>query len=197
MAFHTIPYHEQRRKLVGDVQPATDGIRNMRHLTELTERFSTVKQEIELLEKQVKIKVQEREKLEKTEIPDFMMELGMEQVTLANGYSIDVQPFYYARIPSIDPKKPETIKAREAAFQWLRDNGHGGIIKEEISIIPDERTHILIEEFCKEFSIPYDSSESVHHKTLEAWFKEQIEQGVNIPMETFKGYVGRVAKVKV
>jgi hypothetical protein len=197
MAFHVTPFHEQRKFMELTKENDNQGSRNINHLSELAQRFSNVKQEIADIERALKAKIMERERLEKQEIPDFMTELGLNACTLPNGYSITLKNFYYARIPAIDEKKPETIVARKKAFDWLREHGHGGLIKEEIKLWPDARTRSLMLEFFEEFKIPFDETESVHHKTLEAWFKGQVESGSEVPQELFKGYVGRVADIKV
>lgn len=43
---------------------------------------------------------------------------------------------------------------QEAAFAWLRENGHGGLIKQK---------------------------EEIHHGTLTAWAKERMEAGEEVP----------------
>ena len=51
--------------------------------------------------------------------------MGLSHLKLADGSTVDVKPNYSASI---------TIANREKAFNWLRENGLGDIIKNEISV---------------------------------------------------------------
>ena len=55
----------------------------------------------------------------------MMAEMGLSHLKLMDGSSVDVKPFYSANI---------TVANKEKAFKWLRDNGLGDIIKNEISV---------------------------------------------------------------
>ena len=55
----------------------------------------------------------------------MMSEMGLSHLKLMDGSSVDVKPNYSASI---------SIANREAAFGWLRNNGLGDIIKNEISV---------------------------------------------------------------
>ena len=50
----------------------------------------------------------------------MMAEMGLAHLKLMDGSTVDVKPHYSASI---------TIANREAAFNWLRENGLGDIIK--------------------------------------------------------------------
>ena len=58
-------------------------------------------------------------------IPTMMAEMGLSQLKLMDGSSVDVKPYYAANI---------SLKNREAAYNWLRSNGLGDIIKNEITV---------------------------------------------------------------
>lgn len=166
------------------------------HLTKLVSRLEEVKAEIKNKEEEVKRLTTERERLEKLDIPDYMLELGLDSALLTSGLSVIVQPFYYARLPSLDDIKPESVSRRENALKWLRDHNHGGIIKENIVVIPSLANAQLVLDFLKEIQASYEEKSSVHWKTLESWFKEVVSSGQSVPMDLFSGYVGRLAKVK-
>ena len=87
-----------------------------------------------LLETQKKIEATEEElkKLKDVEttlseqtIPNLMQKAGVELIKLEDGSSVEVKPFYSARIPA---------SKSEEAFQWLRENGHGDLIKNQVSL---------------------------------------------------------------
>ena len=56
-------------------------------------------------------------------IPDLMHRAGVSLIKLDDGSKVEVKPFYSARIP---------VSRTEEAFTWLRDNGHGDLIKNNV-----------------------------------------------------------------
>ena len=83
-----------------------------------------LEEEIEQLQEQLKAKATAARKLSQEIIPARMSELGLESLTLKDGSSVKIKQLVHAAIP---------IPYREEAFKWLRDNGHGDLIKNEIS----------------------------------------------------------------
>ena len=84
-----------------------------------------VQKQISATEEQLK-KLQEAESLlsEQT-IPNLMQQAGVQLLKLSDGSSVEVKPKYKARIPE---------SRSEEAFAWLRENGHGDLIKNQISM---------------------------------------------------------------
>ena len=58
-------------------------------------------------------------------IPTMMQEMNISTLKLADGTSVEVKPVYGASIPT---------KSKEEAFKWLRENGLGDLIKNEITV---------------------------------------------------------------
>ena len=58
-------------------------------------------------------------------IPTLMNEMSLSSLKLADGSSVEIKKIYGASIP---------IEKREAAFNWLRNNDLGDIIKNEITV---------------------------------------------------------------
>ena len=98
---------------------------NIRSLADQVERLENLNQEIEKTEKDLKQKKKNLEHLSGEVIPTMMSEMGLSHLKLMDGSSVDVKPNYSANI---------TIANREAAFNWLRNNGLGDIIKNEILV---------------------------------------------------------------
>jgi len=121
-------------------------------------------------------------------IPDIMLENGVTSVRLASGDSVEVKPFYYARIPKDNP---------DAFFAWLDANGHGALVKSHLEIYTTDGEIVeLMKEFCEEFRIPLEVGRGIHWKTLEAWFREQTQKGANLPTNLFENYVGKKATIR-
>jgi hypothetical protein len=87
------------------------------------------------------------------------------------------------------------------AIKWLDDNGHGAIVKRQF-IIEFSRDQ---EEWAKEFEQMLSKSKtplnvkkerSLHHATLEAFVRQALQDGEDIPLDTFGVYRQRFAKIK-
>lgn len=112
-------------------------------------------------------------------IPSAMQELGLEEVKLNTGQKISIKQDVYASIPAAE---------KAAAFQWLNDNGFGGLIK--IEVIADygrgeqEQALALMQEL-RERGIEAEFDQGVHAQTLKAFLREQIAKGAAIPLDLF------------
>jgi septin family protein len=113
-----IDFEEDQTKMLGKTE-------NIQSLADQVEKLNTLDQEVEILEKNLKQKKKDFEYLSGEVIPTMMAEMGLSQLKLMDGSLIDVKPNYSANI---------TIANRDAAFNWLRTNGLGDIIKNEISV---------------------------------------------------------------
>jgi len=58
-------------------------------------------------------------------IPDLMDELGVAEFTTTNGFKITIRSTVRASIP---------LANRAEAYQWLEENGHGGLLKRTVSV---------------------------------------------------------------
>ena len=139
-----------------------------------------------------KLKEQYRQ-LSEEDLPQKMTELGMQDLRLEDGSRITIDMFYATRINKNN---------RDAAHEWLREQGHGDIIKNQVSVSfgkgEDEtalETMALLE---KEGLFP-DQKESVHPSTLKAFVKERIESGDNAftpdTQKLFSVYQGKRTKI--
>ena len=133
------------------------------------------------------------------ELPTLMDEAGVRALTIAASgnlpaYEAKLEPHIYANIPvGWDAAK------RKDAFDWLDANGHGGLIKTEVTCTfgRDERTEAkqLHDELETKGLQPL-MKEAVHTSTLSAWLREEVKAGRSVPLEVIGGYVGRQIKLK-
>jgi len=141
------------------------------------------------LEEQLKtVKEKERE-LSEEKIPNKMHELGYNKIELKTGEKLEIKPFYAAKIPS------ERV---QEAFQWLRDNGQGDLIKNNVSLTfgrsQDNEAKSLVDEL-KSKGYNVNQVEKVEPMTLKAFVREQIEKGQNIPSDLFGVYIANKTKL--
>lgn len=152
----------------------------------LADAGSAVKEANEVLKN---AKEKER-RLREEIIPEKMTELGFEEIKLDSGEKIVVFDQVYAKIPD---------KSREAAFDWLTKNGFDGLIKTKVSVQYSrgeaKQASLLYQELC-ERGLPVELKEDVHPQTLAAFLREQIAEGLDIPLELFGAYQVKSTKVK-
>ena len=98
---------------------------NIQSLADQVEKLEDLNKRLELQEENLKSTKKQIDNISGEVIPTMMSEMGLSHLKLMDGSSVDVKPNYSASI---------TIANREAAFGWLRNNGLGDIIKNEISV---------------------------------------------------------------
>lgn len=123
-------------------------------------------------------------------IPNAMQELGIQSLTLSSGQILTIKQEVYASIP----------KANEyEAFQWLNNNGFGGLIKTEVKTSYGKGEHDIAASLYQELidrGLDAKFKEGVHHSTLKAWLKEQLSEGNNVPMDLFGARPVMTARIK-
>ena len=124
------------------------------------------------------------------ELPEAMQSANLMEIKLTDGSKISIDQFYKGHISELNKTK---------AHEWLVDNGHGGIIKHEITVKfgkdEDEKATNTLERLKQQGLAP-EVKQGVHSQTLNAFVKEQLTGGKDIPADLFGIYVGSRAKIK-
>lgn len=142
-----------------------------------------IKTQTELLEELGK----QHRRISEVDLPTAMAEAGMSEFKLTNGAQIKIKPEVYASIP---------VAARPRTYAWLDEHGAGDIIKSKVEVAfgrdQREATKKLVAAIEGAGFDNYTTKESIHAQTLNAFVREQLEAGVNLPAELFS--VHRVSK---
>ena len=122
-------------------------------------------------------------------IPTMMQEMNISTLKLADGSAVEVKPIYGASI-SIDKK--------EEAFNWLRTNGLGDLIKNEVIVSFGRNEDAKAAEYAvlaqgKGYQ-PIQKLK-VEPMTLKALVRERIESGKDMPTELFNVFSGNRTKI--
>ena len=145
--------------------------------------------EIDKLEDKLKTFKTTETTLSEQTIPNLMQQAGVSLIKLKDGSSVEIKPFYAARIPS---------SKVEEAFEWLRVNGHGDLIKNNVMLTfgrkQDNEAKSLVAEL-REKGHNVKQAEKVEPMTLKAFVKEQIQGGKNVPADLFGVYVPSKTKI--
>ena len=173
-----------------DQQNAMSKTENIQSLADQVERLENLQQEVENADKQLKEKKKNLDYLSGEVIPTMMSEMGLSHLKLMDGSSVDVKPHYSANI---------TIANKEAAFNWLRNNGLGDIIKNEISVSfgrNEDNKAADYAELAKGKGFQPTQKMKVEPMTLKALVRERIEAGKEMPTEIFNIFIGNKTTIK-
>ena len=163
---------------------------NIKTLADQVEKLNSLQNDIESDEDLLKQKKKNSEHLSGEVIPTMMAEMGLSHLKLMDGSSVDVKPNYSASI---------TIANRDAAFQWLRDNNLGDIIKNEISVSfgrNEDNKAADYANLASERGYQPTQKLKVEPMTLKALVRERIEAGKEMPTELFNVFVGNKTTIK-
>ena len=163
---------------------------NIQSLADQVEKLDAMQKQLEIQEEALKEKKKQIEHLSGEVIPTMMAEMGLSHLKLMDGSSVDVKPFYSANI---------TVANKEKAFKWLRDNGLGDIIKNEISVSfgrNEENKAADYASLAQERGFQPTQKLKVEPMTLKALVRERTEAGKDMPTELFNIFVGNKTTIK-
>jgi hypothetical protein len=159
-----------------DAMKKTEGIQS---LADQVERLENVHTNIESAEQILKDLKKKRDHISGEVIPTMMSEMGLAELKLHDGSHLKVSTSYRATI---------TEANKEAAFNWLRENGLGDIIKNEISVSfgrNEDNKAADYAELAKSSGFQPTQKMKVEPMTLKALVRERIEAGKEMPTEIF------------
>jgi len=163
---------------------------NIQTLADQVEKLEELQKRFELQEDNLKNTKKQIDNISGEVIPTMMSEMGLSHLKLMDGSSVDVKPNYSASI---------TIANREAAFGWLRNNGLGDIIKNEISVSFGRNEDNKAADYAalaEGHGYQPQQKLKVEPMTLKALVRERIEAGKEMPTEIFNVFVGNKTTIK-
>ena len=159
-------------------------------LSELCTRLLELQRQIKKCEDNIKNLRNEERLLSENEIPNLMQQSGISSLKLTDGSSVEVKPFYAAKIP---------VSKTDEAFDWLSSNGYGDLIKNQVSLTfgksEDNVANSIVEDL-KSKGHNVSQKKKVEPMTLKAFVREQIQSGKNLPMDLFGVYVSNKTTIK-
>ena len=167
-----------------------DKSENIKSLSNEVQKMESLVKEIEDIEENLKKRKKDLDVISAEVIPTMMSEMGLSQLKLMDGSMIDVKPFYTATI---------TVANRESAFNWLRQNGLGDIIKNEMVVSfgrGEDNKAAEYAELAKSQGLQPAQKLKVEPMTLKALVRQRIEAGQEMPTEIFSIIVGNKTTIK-
>ena len=148
------------------------------------------------LEDKIKIAEENLKQLKKQEdllsgeiIPTMMTEMNISTLKLADGSAIEVKPIYGASIPA---------DKKEEAFNWLRKEGLGDLIKNEVTVSFGRNEDNKAAEYAVlAQGQGYQPTQKlkVEPMTLKALVRERIESWKDMPSDLFNVFAGNRTKI--
>ena len=172
---------------------STDLLDNVEVNTIAAECVNLKKKEDEIadLEEQLKKKKEEADFISSNVIPELLAEQGLSEIKLSDGSKVSVKKEFRATVPKDDTK-------RENALQWLRDQGLGDIIKNNVSVSfgkgEDDKAEQLLNLAAENGFEPQQKSD-VSWNTLTALYRERVEAGLDMPSDCFSLWIKDKTKI--
>lgn len=181
--------------LLNDLEEYASSVSTMKegslsHVSQLVRKQISLEKRVEDLEEELKLAKENLRQVAEQDLPMALHEIGMKEVKMEDGSTVSVSNFYNVSIP-----KDKT----DQAFDWLRTNGHGDLVKNVVSATFGRAEDNVAKDLIGKLSDEgYNVSQKqwVEPMTLKAFAKEQVEQGTDIPTELFGLYIGEKAKIR-
>jgi hypothetical protein len=163
----------------------------VKEISQACQKLTSQNKKVEDLQNLLKQEEEESRRLSEEVIPTLMQQAGVSSIKLEDGSSVEVSPYYYAKIP--EDKKGE-------AFDWLRQNNFGDLIKNNVSVSfskGEDSNAAELKAILEAKGLVVDQKQDIHWQTLRGFVREQMEKNQNIPSEMFGLYVANRTKIKM
>ena len=172
-----------------DQEEILDRTTNLKSLANQVKILRDLEDQVKIDEDLLKDKKSDIEKISGEIIPTLLSEMGLSSLKLADGSAVEVKPYYAANI---------SLRNREAAYNWLRSNGLGDIIKNEITVSFGRNEDNKAAEYAnlaKGQGFQPTQKLKVEPMTLKALVRERTEAGKEMPTDIFNVFVGNRTKL--
>ena len=179
-----------RSEMLKDTSDMLDNV----EVTDIAQQCVKLKEkedEIEELENKLKAKKAEADDISSRVIPELLAEQGLSEIKLADGSKVSVKKEFRATLPKDDIR-------RESAYQWLRDQGLGDIIKNNVTVSfgkgEDNKANQLVDLAVANGFTPQQKSD-VAWNTLTALYEERVKAGLDMPSDVFSLWIKDKTKI--
>ena len=179
-----------RSEMLKDTSDMLDNV----EITDIAQQCVLLKQkedEVAELEDKLKAKKAEADDISSRVIPELLQEQGLQEIKLADGSKVSVKKEFRATLPKDDVR-------REAAYKWLRDQGLGDIIKNNVTVSfgkgEDNKANQMMDLAVANGFTPQQKSD-VAWNTLTALYEERVKAGLDMPSDVFSLWIKDKTKI--
>ena len=181
---------EDLKKMFIEESPeAVNNLVGAENLSDLVIQLQKLEDEVKNDEERLKLKKQKIDKISGVVIPEIMDSMKLKTMKLADGSGIEVKEIYSATIP---------VTRKEGAFNWLRENDLGDLIKNEVTVSFGRGEDNKASEYANlaaERGYQPVQKLKVEPMTLKALFRERSEKNLDLPSEHFNLFKGNRTKI--
>ena len=162
---------------------------DMKELSEQVIKLRTMEDKFAAKEEELKKLKNDMDVLSGEVIPTMMTEMNISKFSLSDGAGVEVKPVYGASIPKTK---------QEEAFNWLRKNGLGDLIKNEVTVSFGRNEDNKAAEYAvlaQGHGYQPTQKLKVEPMTLKALVRERIEKGDDMPTDLFNVFAGSRTKI--
>ena len=175
-----INFEQDRMQSIEAANDASTLSAKVMELKDLEDEIANADESVKKLKEKAKI-------ISQIEIPQMMEEMNIKKLKLKDGETVEVSNFYSA-----------SIVDQDAAFKWLRENGRGDIIKNDITVTfgrGEDNKAAQYAVLARGQGFEPVQKVGVHAQTLKAVVRERIESGQDMPSDLFKTFAGNQTKI--
>ena len=178
----TINFENDRMQSVEQIDSAKRLSDKVIELKDLEDEIANAEESIKKLKEKANL-------LSMVEIPAMMDDMQITKLKLKDGESVEVKKIYGATIPK---------EKQEEAFEWLRNNGLGDIIKNDITVTfgrGEDNKAAQYAVLARGQGFEPVQKIGVNPMTLKALVRERLESGLDVPADLFKPFAGNQTKI--
>jgi hypothetical protein len=172
-----------------DARGNLDSVNEGKKLSDQVVKLQELEDLVVLKEEELKEIKRKSELLSAEVIPTMMQEMNISTLKLSDGTSVEVKPIYGASIP---------VDKREGAYTWLRENGLGDLIKNEITVAFGRSEDNKAQQYAvlaQGQGYQPVQKLKVEPMTLKALVRERIENGLDMPSDLFNLFTSNRTKI--
>ena len=172
-----------------DQREDLNSVNDAKSLSDQVIKLKELEDDLETKEKELKELKRHIELVSGEVIPTMMQEMNISTLKLADGSSVEVKPVYGASI---------SAAKKEEAYTWLRENGLGDLIKNEITVSFGRNEDNKAAEYAvlaQGHGYQPTQKLKVEPMTLKALVRERIEKGDDMPTDLFNVFAGNRTKI--
>jgi|TARA_R110000803_G_scaffold165804_1_gene229249 hypothetical protein len=152
------------------------------------ERIRSVQEQLELTEVKIK-QLKEEEQVLADSITDLLQSKGVSELKLIDGSKVTTKEQLYCSIKEDN---------KEGAFNWVRSQGDGDIIKNIVSVDFKKGEDEVAQEFkqlAEDSGLVPNETSSIHPSTLRSYLNAKSRDGVDFDEKLFGAF--RLNKVSI
>lgn len=161
------------------------------NISKLISRQRSAEEYIEEAEALLKRKHEELRKIREQDLPTALEAAGCREFTTKDGLKVRIANDMYASIPK---------SSKHKAAQWLAENDHASIVKNNVVVRFDKGDEEAVQEFVgqleklgiENFSVEVD----LHTGQVKSAIKEMLDENIDVPLELFGVYFKKEAIIE-